>query len=121
MAEAGELGEALTALEERLGSTAAMVAAFDGELARMRETALYTGREVNALSSGLGGGLRRAFDGLIFDGASLSDALKGVAKSMADTIYSVAMKPVSSAAGGLLAEGVNSVMSAFLPLSLIHI
>ncbi len=117
MAEAGDLTEALAALEERLGSSAAMVAAFDGELARMRETALYTGREVNSLATGLGGGLRRAFDGLVFDGAKLSDALKGVAKTLADTVYSVAMKPVTGAAGSLLAGGVNSVLSAFLPFA----
>ncbi len=117
MADAGELNEALAALEERLGGTAQMVAAFDDELARMRETALYTGREVNSLASGMSGGLRRAFDGLLFDGARLSDALKGVAKAVADTIYATAMKPVTGAAGGLLAGGINAVMSAFLPFA----
>src|SRR5690606_17091882 len=59
-----------------------MAGAFEAELARLREQMLYTSREVGVLSSGIGGGLRRAFDGLVFDGMKLSDALKGVARAM---------------------------------------
>ncbi len=111
------LTDQLAALEDRLGSSTAMVAAFDGELARMRESMVFTGREVNVLSGGIGGGLRRAFDGLVFDGMKLSDALKGVAKSIADTVYGIAIKPVTSAAGGALAQGLAGVMSAFMPFA----
>ncbi len=117
MTEAEDLGERLAALEERLGGSAAMVAAFDGELARLRESAVFTGREVGNLASGLSGGLRRAFDGLVFDGARLSEVLRGVAKSIADTVYSVAMKPVTGALGGLLASGIDAAMGAFMPFA----
>ena len=48
---------------------------------------------------------RRAFDGLVFDGMKLSDALKGVADTMVNTIYNLAMKPVQNALGGAVAEG----------------
>ncbi|MEZ5797286.1 MAG: hypothetical protein R3D63_07345 [Paracoccaceae bacterium] len=105
MAQVEDLTDQLTALEQGLGASAAMVAAFDGELAKMRESAVFTSREVNSLSSGIGGGLRRAFDGLVFDGMKLSDALKGVGKSIADTIYNVAMKPVTNAVGGAWPRG----------------
>lgn len=107
----------LAALEESLGSSAAMVAAFDGEMARMRETMVFTGREMDSLSRGLGGGLRRAFDGLVFDGMKLSDALKGVGKAISDTIYGIAMKPVTNAIGGALAQGIAGVMGAFMPFA----
>ncbi|MBK6466758.1 MAG: phage tail tape measure protein [Paracoccaceae bacterium] len=117
MDEAEVLMDQLTALEDRLGSSAAMVAAFDGELARMRNSMVFTGREVNVLSSGIGGGLRRAFDGLVFDGMKLSDALKGVGKTIADTIYGIAMKPITNAAGGALAQGIAGAMSAFMPFA----
>lgn len=100
-----------------MGSSVSMVAAFDGELARMRETMIFTGREVNTLSSGISGGLRKAFDGLIFDGMKLSDALKTVANTIVDTIYSIAMKPVTGALGGLLAQGISSVMGAGMPFA----
>lgn len=117
MVQPDVLTEQLLALEERLASSAAMVAAFDGELARMRETTVFTSREVSTLSSGLSGGLRRAFDGLVFDGMKLSDALKGVAKTMVDSIYSIAMKPVTNAFGGALAQGVGSLMNGLMPFA----
>lgn len=115
MAEIDELQDQIAALEATLSGSAGMVAAFDDELARMRETLVFTGREVNTLSSGIGGGLRRAFDGLVFDGMKLSDALKGVARTMADTVYGVAMKPVQNAIGGALAQGLNGLLGNLMP------
>jgi phage-related minor tail protein len=109
--------EQLQALEAQLGSSVSMVAAFDGELARMRETMVFTGREVNTLSSGISGGLRKAFDGLVFDGMKLNDALKTVAKTIVDTVYSIAMKPVTGALGGLLAQGVAGIMGSGMPFA----
>jgi phage-related minor tail protein len=115
MADIEELQDQIAALETTLGSTTGMLSAFDGELSRMRESLVFTGRDVSALSNGIGGGLRRAFDGLVFDGVKLSDALRGVAKSMIDTVYGIAMKPVQSAVGGLVANGVNSLLGGLLP------
>ena len=117
MADIGTMQEQLQALEAQMGSSVSMVAAFDGELARMRETMIYTGREVNTLSSGISGGLRKAFDGLVFDGMKLNDALKSVANTIVDTVYSIAIKPVTGALGGLLAQGVAGVMGAGMPFA----
>ncbi len=117
METTGNLMEQLAALEESLGSSAAMVAAFDGEMARMRQTMAFTGREMDSLSRGFSGGLRRAFDGLVFDGMKLSDALRGVGKAISDTIYSIAMRPVTDAVGGALAQGIAGVMGAFMPFA----
>ncbi|MFZ5750245.1 MAG: phage tail tape measure protein [Pseudomonadota bacterium] len=103
------------ALETSLGGATAMAAAFDAELGRMRESMIFTGREVSALSSSFGRGLRRAFDGVIFDGMKLSDALKGLAQSMSDSVYSIAMKPVEQALGGALAGGLNGILSGLFP------
>ncbi len=115
MAEIDDLKDQIAALEASLSGSTGMVAAFDGELARMRETMVFTGREVNTLSSGIGGGLRRAFDGLVFDGMKLSDALKGVARTMADTVYGIAMKPVQNALGGAIAQGLNGLLGNIMP------
>jgi len=117
MADLDTLEDQVAALEATLDGTTGMVTAFEGELARMRDTLLFTGREVNQLSSGISGGLRRAFDGLVFDGMKLSDALKSVARSMVDTVYGVAMKPVQNAVGGLLAEGMNALFSGIMPFA----
>lgn len=115
MATIEELQDQVTALEATLDGAAGMAAAFDGELSRMRDSLLFTGREVNVLSSGIGGGLRRAFDGLAFDGLKLSDALKGVATSLIDTVYGIAVRPVQNALGGLLANGLGGILSSALP------
>jgi phage-related minor tail protein len=117
MADIGTMQEQLQALEAQLGSSVSMVAAFDGELSRMRETMIFTGREVNTLSSGISGGLRKAFDGLVFDGMKLNDALKSVANTIVDTVYSIAMKPVTGALGGLLAQGVAGLMGGGMPFA----
>ncbi|MBS3981097.1 MAG: phage tail tape measure protein [Rhodobacteraceae bacterium] len=117
MADIGTMQEQLKALEAQMGSSVSMVAAFDGELARMRETMVFTGREVNTLSSGISGGLRKAFDGLIFDGMKLNNALKTVANTIADQVYSIAIKPVTGALGGLLAQGVGGLMGAGMPFA----
>ncbi|WP_420394960.1 phage tail tape measure protein [Nioella sp.] len=113
--ELNDFDAELSALEATLGSTSQMVATFHAELRSMQDSMLYTGREVQSLSRSFGGGLRRAFDGVIFDGMRLSDALRTVAQSMVDAAYNTAIRPVQNALGGALANGVNSLMSAVLP------
>jgi hypothetical protein len=117
MEEIEILQEQVAALEATLAGSAGMAAAFDGELSRMRESLSLTGREVNSLSGGIGSGLRRAFDGLAFDGLKLSDALQNVGSSILDTVYRVATRPVQSALGDLVASGVQGIMGAFAPFA----
>lgn len=117
MADIGTMQEQLQALEAQLGSSVSMVATFDGELARMRETLSYTGRDVNTLAGGIGGSLRKSFDGLVFDGMKLNDALKSVAKTIADTVYSIALRPVTGALSGLIAGGLGAAMGAGMPFA----
>lgn len=117
MADVESLSEQLAALEASLGGAQAMTAAFDGELQRMQESMVFTGREVGSLTLGIGGGLRRAFDGLVFDGLKLSDALRQVAQSMVSSVYNTAMRPVQNAVGGAIANGVNSLLSGMMPFA----
>lgn len=114
MGEIDTLAEQIAALEARMGAAAGVTAAFDAEIARMGETLVFTGREVNTLSAGLAGGLRRAFDGVVFDGMRLSDALKQVAQTMVGSVYGIAMKPVQNALGGALAETVAGALGGAL-------
>ena len=102
-------------LETSLGGAEVVVSTFETELAGMRSTMLYTSREVASLSLSIGGGLRKAFDGLAFDGLKLSDALKTVAESMINAAYNTALKPVQNGLGEVLANGVNGLVSGILP------
>ena len=109
--------EGLAALEARLEGAVPVTVAFSQELERLGQAMLFTGREVTSLSGALGTGLRRAFDGVVFDGMRLSDALKGVAQSMVNSVYSAAMRPVQGALGGALAQGINGFLSGVLPFA----
>lgn len=111
------LGQQAVALERSLGGAEAMAAAFNAELGRMQESMTFTSREAGTLSTSIGRGLRRAFDGLIFDGMKLSDALRDVARSMSESVYAAAMKPVQNAIGGAIATGMNSLLSGLFPFA----
>jgi len=104
-------------LNETLGATAKLVAGFDAELRHMRSALAATGKDVATLEKGLSRGLRRAFDGVAFDGMKLSDALSTVARSMVNTTYNAAMKPVSDHVGGLISQGVGSLVQGILPFA----
>jgi phage-related minor tail protein len=104
-------------LNETLGATATLVAGFDAELRRMRSALAATGKDVATLEKGLSRGLRRAFDGVAFDGMKLSDALSTVARSMVNTTYNAAMKPVTDHVGGLISQGVGLLVQGILPFA----
>jgi phage-related minor tail protein len=117
MTDIPEIEAQITSLEVTLGSASSMVAAFEGELTKMEQSLVFTTREVNALTSGFSSGLRRAFDGVVFDGKRLSEALGDVAHSMLDTVYNVAISPVQNTLGGALAQGLNGLLSGVMPFA----
>lgn len=114
MADRNGFGEEL---DDELGHAGRMTAEFEAELARLRQEMVFTSREVGTLSAGIEGGLRRAFDGLLLDGQKFSDAMKTIGQSIADTVYSIAMKPVENALAGSVADGVTGLMSGVMPFA----
>jgi len=104
-------------LRQTVDATSGMVTSFDSELRRMRESLAATGKDVATLEKGLSKGLRKAFDGLVFDGASLASALDNVATSMMNSTFNAAMRPVTDHLGGLLASGVGSLAQSILPFA----
>ncbi|MEL6168221.1 MAG: phage tail tape measure protein [Pseudomonadota bacterium] len=109
------LDSRIETLESSLGGAEVVAAAFNRELLRMQATVADTSREVRVLSSGISRGLRKSFDGLVFDGLKLSDALSGVAEAMSHAAYNAALRPVTNHFGGLLARGVEGVVQGLLP------
>lgn len=109
------LDDQVSALERTLGGASDVAAAFDAELVRMRNTLGTTGRDVDTLATGMSKGLRRAFDGLVFDGMKLSDAMNVVAKSMVDAAYAAAVKPVTNHVGSLIGSGVDALVQGLMP------
>jgi hypothetical protein len=102
-------------LESGIGSAQAVSAAFKAELADMQVTMSSAGRQVDGLSRSVGWGLRRAFDGLVFDGERLSDALRGLGRSMVNSVLTQALKPVQNALGSLITRGIGNLVGGLLP------
>lgn len=113
----GDLELQSEGLGDALGNAADMAASFDSELRRVREAFAATSRDAATLERGMSKGLRRAFDGVVFDGMKLSDALETVARSMIQTTYNAAIKPVTNQLGGVLADGVSRLVSGLLPFA----
>ncbi|AUH34165.1 phage tail tape measure protein [Paracoccus tegillarcae] len=107
----------LDRLDDDFDQASSMTAEFEAELSRLRQSMMFTSREVGTLSGGLERGLRHAFEGLVFDGMKLSDALRGLARSISDTIFSIAMKPVEQALAGTLAQGISGMVSGAMPFA----
>ncbi len=104
-------------LNVTLAGTSTLVSGFDSELRRMRVSLAETGKDAAALEKGLGRGLRKAFDGVVFDGLKLSDALRTVAETMVNTTYNAAIRPVTDHFGGLVAQGIGSAVQGILPFA----
>lgn len=117
MAAMDELGAQLAELEARMAATSDMVSGLDSGLADMGRSLIETNREMTGLSRSLGSGLRKAFDGVVFDGMRLSDAMRSLGRSISDAIYSATMRPVQSAVGGALSSVISGVMGSVLPFA----
>ena len=110
-----DLDTQLSSLETSMGEASTMTAAFDAQLRDIRQTLGDTTRDLGNLDAGFSRGLRKAFDGVVFDGMKLSDALSTLGKAMSNTVYNAAMKPVTDHFGGMLAGGLNALVSSIMP------
>ncbi|MEQ3625338.1 MAG: phage tail tape measure protein [Celeribacter sp.] len=107
----------LEALAGSLDGAGRMAVLFERELQRMQVSLGQTQGGVAQLSGAIGRGLRRSFDGLVFDGMKLSEAMRGVAASIADAAYSAALKPVQAQMGGMIARGIEGMVTGALPFA----
>jgi len=113
----GGLEDHAQGLNATLSQTSVLVSGFDGELRRMQSSLGQTGKDVATLEAGLSKGLRKAFDGVVFDGLKLSDALGKVAQSLISTTYNAAITPVTNHFGGLISQGVGNLVQGILPFA----
>jgi phage-related minor tail protein len=110
-----DLETQMDALEDSAGRAGQMVAAFDGEMQRLRASLQTAGGDLQTLEKGLGSGLKRAVDGMIQDGDSLGDAFRTVVDSVISAAYSAAVKPVTDHMAGMLTQGIGSFVASVLP------
>ena len=87
-----------------------MTGAFQRELEGMGGSMKAAGREASGMSSSVSSSLRRAFEGVIFDGKRLSDALAGIGRSISGSVLNQALAPVQGAIGSVVGKGVQSIL-----------
>ncbi len=112
-----DLRDSADGLEDSLASASNMAAGFDERLRQLGESLTITGADAENLQKGLSRGLRKAFDGVVLDGIRLSDALETVAKSMIQTAYSAAIRPVTDGLSSFITQGVGNLVTNLLPFA----
>ncbi|MDA8585740.1 phage tail tape measure protein [Rhodobacteraceae bacterium] len=109
--EATIFEDQITGLEDAMAAAGEVTKSFTAGLLEAEKAMEITAQHTKTLSTGLSRGLRSAFDGLIFDGYRASDALSTVARSVVNTAYSAAIRPVTSQLGGALASAVTGLFA----------
>ncbi|PRZ47827.1 phage tail tape measure protein [Tritonibacter scottomollicae] len=112
-----DFGSQAGPLEDSLGDAAGMAAQFTAEMDRVRAAFAATQADAADFETGLSRGLRRAMKDLVVDGDSLSDALESLAKTMINTTFNSAMRPVTDHLGGLVSDGIGALVGGILPFA----
>lgn len=107
----------LDALEDSFANAAGMASSFDAEMKRIQGTFAETGKEIQSLDASLSRSLRGAFEGVVFDGQKLSDALREVGQSMASTALNAAIKPVTNHFSGMITGGMDALFKGLMPFA----
>ncbi|MDF1668681.1 MAG: phage tail tape measure protein [Roseovarius sp.] len=113
----GELERQIEELDANFGTATDMAAAFNSELAKVRDGFSNTGQDVATLERGMSGGLRKAIKGAVQDGDSLGQALTTLAETMISTAFNAAVNPVADHFGGVLAQGIGSALGGLMPFA----
>lgn len=103
----------LSELEGTIEGVQEVSTVFRTELVDMESALKSASRDAASLSRTLGTSLRRAFEGLVFDGAKLSDVMRGVGRTLASSVFKQAFKPVETAIGGAIGSGLSSLFGGF--------
>lgn len=119
-----EFDEDLTQAEERflglqtsLSGLEGVTSAFRRELDEIQGSMKAAGREATGMSSSVTSSIRKAFDGVIFDGEKLSDALASVGRSLSSSVLNSAFQPLQGAVNSAVSGGLSSLLSGFLPFA----
>ncbi|MGX9354132.1 phage tail tape measure protein [Roseobacteraceae bacterium S113] len=105
-----EFDSEMSSLANSLGQASSLAAGFDNELQRIHQSFNATSATAKGLERSISGGVKKAIDGLVLDGASLSDALNTIGQSMISAAYNSAVRPVSDHVGGFLSGIVENIL-----------
>lgn len=113
----GRLEAQFAGLEASLGGLEGVSAAFRREIEGVGGGLKEAGREASGMSRTLAGSLRRAFEGMVFDGRKLSDTLSDLGRSLSGAVLNQALAPVQTALGSTLGGGLQAMIGGMLPFA----
>ncbi len=113
----GGLESQFAGLQGTVAGLQSVTGAFQRELDGVQGSMKAAGREASGMSSSVTSSVRRAFEGVIFDGKRLSDALAGVGRSLSSSVLSKAIAPVQGAIGSAVGKGMQSILGGLLPFA----
>ncbi|MCF6443483.1 phage tail tape measure protein [Nereida sp. MMG025] len=111
------LDDEIASLGTSLQQATQMAAAFSGELGKVQRSFLQTSQTSGVLAKGMDRGLRRAFDGVVFDGMRVSDAMQQVGQTLMKAAYSAAIKPVTGHFGQLFEGALGGILGDAMPFA----
>jgi lambda family phage tail tape measure protein len=106
-----------TQLEDTIGNLGGVAAAFQKELTGVQSTFSSTGREASGMSRSVAASFRSAIEGVMFDGAKLSDALSRMGRSVANSVVNHAVSPVQDAVGSSVSKSIQSILGGMMPFA----
>lgn len=112
-ADLGRLEAQFLGLETTMAGLEGVTMAFRRELDGAGGALKATGREAAGMSRTVSGAIRQAFDGMVFDGKRLGDALRGIGQSVSGSVLNQALAPVH----GALGSGVQALVSGLMPFA----
>ncbi len=111
------LEAALVDIETSLSGTEEVSRTFRQEIENVTKSMTVASQQASGLSKSIGGSLRSAIDGLIFDGAKLSDVMNSLGRSVASKALNSAITPVTNALGSAVTNGLTGLFSGMTPFA----
>lgn len=102
-------------LEGAISGLEGVTVAFRRELEGVQGGMKDAGREASSMSRSVTSSLRQAFDGIIFDGKRVSDALAGIGRGISGSVLKKALAPVQNALGSTVGAGVQAILGGIVP------
>ena len=102
-------------LEASMAGLEGITGAFRRELDGVQVSMKDAGREASGMSRSVSTSLRQAFEGVVFDGKRLGDALGSIGQSISGSVLNQALAPVQSALGSSVGKGVQSMLGGLMP------
>ena len=113
-ADLGRLEAEFLSLEGSLTGLGGVAGSFRRELDSVQGSMKDASREATSMSRSVSSSLRQAFEGVIFDGEKLSDALADIGRSITGSVLSQALAPVQKSVGTAVSSGMQSIIGGLL-------